>query len=87
VRDRPVHLRNLRSALSAQALPVVVNVGVRGSRETLQKLDPDDISAYVDLAGLGSGLYTLTVRADSSGEAGVTRVEPPTVQVRVSSGK
>ena len=60
---------------------------VRGSREALGRIDADDIAAYVDLAGLGAGEYTLTVRAESSLEAGVTRVEPATVQVRISRDK
>lgn len=87
VRDQPVRLRNLQPTLSAQALPAVVDVKMRGSREALGSVEPDDIIAYVDLAGLGSGRYTLTVRAESSGEAGVTRVDPATVQVRISSAK
>jgi YbbR domain-containing protein len=66
-----------------------VNVSLRASRETLNRVEADDIVASVDLAGLGSGQYSLTVQvhADSSPEAGVTRIEPPSVQVRISSGK
>ena len=40
-----------------------------------------------DLTGLGPGQYSLTVHADSSPEAGVTRIEPPSVQVQIISGK
>jgi len=87
VRDRPVHLRNLDSNLTAQAVPSVVAVGLRGSREMLNRVEPDDITAYVDLAGLGSGEYQLTGRADVSRDVGITRVEPPTVQVRITSAK
>ena len=47
----------------------------------------DDVRAYVDLAGLGTGQYSLTVRADAAGEAGVTRIDPPSVQVRIASVK
>jgi len=42
---------------------------------------------YVDMAGLGAGHYTLTVRADASREAGVTHIDPATIQVRIASGK
>jgi YbbR domain-containing protein len=87
VRDRPVHLRNLGSNLTAQAVPSVVAVGLRGSREVLNRVEPDDITAYVDLAGLGSGEYQLTGRADVSREVGITRVEPTSVQVRITSAK
>jgi YbbR domain-containing protein len=87
LKDQPVHLRNLQTSLTAQALPAVVNVSVRGTRQALGSVQADDVLAYVDLAGLGSGDYTLPVHADVSREVGVTRVEPATIQVRISSGK
>ena len=34
------------------------------------------MKVYVDVAGLGAGQYTLTVRADASREAGVTQIDP-----------
>jgi YbbR domain-containing protein len=87
VRSRPVHLRNLGPALSAQAVPAAVDVTLRGRRDALNHVDADDIVAFVDLAGIGPGQYELTVYADSSPEAGVTRIEPMSVQVRITSGK
>ena len=87
LRSRPVHLRNVPPNLEAQAIPSAVELTLRGSREALARVEADDIVAYVDLAGLGPGEYSLTVHADSSPEAGVTHVEPSSVQVRVSSGK
>jgi hypothetical protein len=84
---RPVHLRNLPGTLEAQAIPSAVNLALRGSREALARVEADDIVAYVDLAGLGPGEYSLTVHADSSPEVGVTRIEPTSVQVRIISGK
>jgi YbbR domain-containing protein len=87
LRGRPVHLRNLAANLFAEAQPSTVDVTIRGSREALGRLEVDDIAAYVDLAGLGAGQYTLNVRADSSLEAGVTHVEPATVQVRIFRDK
>jgi YbbR domain-containing protein len=87
MRSLPVHLRNLAPALSAEAVPSAVDVNLRGSREALGHVAPDDIVAYVDLAGLGAGQYSLTVHADASRETGVTRTEPATVQVRVSRVK
>lgn len=85
--DRPVHLRNVAPNLEAQAIPSAVALTLRGSREALARVEADDIVAYIDLAGLGPGQYSLTVHADSSPEAGVTRIEPSSVQVRISSGK
>ena len=87
LRNRPVHLRNLGSHLSAQATPVVVDVGLRGSREALSRLDADAVNAYVDVAGLGAGDYMLAVHADASDQAGVTHIDPATIKVRIASAK
>jgi YbbR domain-containing protein len=87
LRDLPVHLRGLAPGLSAQAVPSVVSVSLRGSRAGLNRVEADDVAVYVDLAGLGSGQYPLTVRADASEETGVTRIEPATVQVHIASVK
>ena len=70
-----------------QAVPAAVELALRGSREALGRVDADDIVAFIDLAGLGPGQYSLTVHADSSSDVGVTRVEPASVQVRITSGK
>ena len=87
LRGRPVHLRNVPGSLEAQAIPPAVELTLRGSREALARVEADDIVAYVDLAGLGPGQYSLTVHADSSPDAGVTRIEPSSVQVQIISGK
>jgi YbbR domain-containing protein len=86
VRNRPVHLRNLGTHLSAQAMPVVVDVGLRGG-ESLSHVDSDAVTAYIDAAGLGAGDYTLAVHADAPDQAGVTHIEPAAVQVRITSAK
>jgi YbbR domain-containing protein len=87
VRGRPVHLRNLDANLTATAQPTAVDVTLRGNREALSRMQPDDATAWVDVGGLGAGEYTLTVHADSSRDAGVARIEPPEIQVRISSAR
>jgi YbbR domain-containing protein len=87
VRNRAVHLRNLGGHLSARAMPVVVDVGLRGSREALSRLEEDAVSAYVDVAGLGAGDYVLAVHASASDQAGVTHIDPATIKVTISSAK
>ena len=87
MRGLPLRLRNLGPNVAADAVPSVVTVVLRGSREALSRVETDDVRAYVDLTGLGTGQYNLTVRADASREAGVTRIDPPTVQVRIASAK
>jgi YbbR domain-containing protein len=64
-----------------------VNVSLRGSRDALARLQSDDVRAFVDVTGLGTGQYPMTVHADVKREAGVTRIEPSVVQVRISRGQ
>ena len=87
VPDVPVHLRNLASNLTATARPSGVDVTLRGSREALARLQPDDTTGFVDLSGLGVGEYTLTVHAESSRDAGVARIDPAAIRVRVANVK
>lgn len=87
VRGLPVHWRQLSPKLTAQFAPPTVDVTVRGKREALGRLSADDVSAYVDLSGVGAGEYVLPVRAEAMREAGVTHIEPSTVQVRIARDK
>lgn len=87
VGDRPVRLRNLAVALSAQALPPTVDVVLRGSRDGLNRVEADRVNAFVDLSNLGVGEYTLTVHVDPLAEAGVARIAPSTIQVRLTSAQ
>lgn len=87
VRLRPVHLLNLGGNLVARATPSAVDVVLRGTRDGVNGANPEDVSASVDLSGLGAGDYTLPVRVDSPQRAGVARILPATIQVNISSGK
>jgi YbbR domain-containing protein len=87
VRERPVHLRSLRSSLLARAAPTSVDTVLRGSREGVNRIGADEVVAFVDLAGLGPGSYTLPVRVESPQYAGVARILPATIQVTITSGK
>jgi YbbR domain-containing protein len=84
LQDQPVHLRNLGPQLAAQAVPAAVDVVLRGSREGLDRVQSIDVIAYVDLAGLGPGDYPLPVRVDEFPDAGIARIVPATVQVRIT---
>ena len=87
LRDLPVHLRHLAPALTAQANPATVNITIRGSRIGLSRVAADDLTAYVDLMGLGAGEYTLQLHAEATREAGIARIEPLMVRVRIASVK
>ncbi len=81
LREVPVHVRNVNAQLTARVVPPVVTVRVRGSRPQVQSLRSDSVDAFIDLAGLGSGSYNLTVQAEARGQLGVVDVEPAVVQV------
>ncbi len=87
LRNQAVHLRNLPATLEAEATPSVVDVTLRGSRDAFSRVDPDQVVVDVDMAGLGPGEYELTPHAQAANDAGVARIEPSTIKVRVSSGK
>ena len=87
VHGLPVRLRNLGPRLTAQAVPAIVDVGIRGARDVVARIGAADVTAFIDATGLGEGVYELPVHADPPERAGVTRVEPSTVQVRISSAK
>jgi YbbR-like protein len=87
MKNRPIHLRGLTSTLEAQATPVTVDVGLRASRLAMSRIEPDNIVAYIDVAGLSPGLYTLTVHADSPPDVGITHIDPASVQVRIAGGR
>jgi YbbR domain-containing protein len=80
----PVHWRDLATGLAAPRItPEIARVTIRGSRDVLTKVRPDEIDAFVDLTGLGPGRYNLKVQVDPSQEFGVGSVAPPTVLVTI----
>ena len=85
--NQPVHLRNLAPHLTAQVIPAAADLVLRGSRQGVNRVSASDVNAYVDLEGLGLGEYALPVRVDASQDAGVARINPATVQVRIVRGK
>ncbi|MGE0450381.1 MAG: YbbR-like domain-containing protein [Vicinamibacterales bacterium] len=87
IEGRPVQLRNTGPRLLASSTPNIVEVVMRGSREGVGRVDAEDVVAFVDLAGLGAGEYTLGVHVDAPAGAGVARIDPSTVRVRITSDK
>jgi len=79
----PVHLRNVSKGASAQAVPAAIAVTARGPSDVVSRLQPDAVSAFVDLAGLGPGRYNLSVRAEPGAGFVVVRTAPSTVVVRI----
>jgi len=78
-----VRWRNLGTGFRAEVVPQRARVSVRGRKEQLNALRADDIDAFVDLAGLGPGLYNLRVQTDPSQDFGVSAVAPQVVDVTI----
>lgn len=87
LRERPVHLEHLREHLIARPIPNAVDVVLRGSREGVNRVQSEDVTATVDVAGLGPGTYTLPVHVANPARAGIARILPATIQVQITSGK
>lgn len=83
VQNVPVRLRGAGTGRTAQAVPAVAAVSTRGPRDLLDRLEPPDLTAYVDLAGLGPGRYNLPVRVESPQNVEVLQTDPPKVRVRI----
>jgi YbbR domain-containing protein len=79
----PVRWRNLGAGMRAVITPPVAEIQIRGQQESLDRIRPDTIQAFVDLAGLGPGRYNLRVQVDPSEEFGVSAIEPAIVEVTI----
>jgi YbbR domain-containing protein len=83
VNDVPIRYRNLQSGLRANLTPQLAHVSVRGSKDSLATLRGDNVMAFVDLAGLGSGRYNLRVQVDPAERFGVVAIDPAVVAVTI----
>ena len=73
LREVPVRARNVTAQFTARVVPPVVAVRVRGPRAAMRGLRSDAVDAFVDLAGLGSGSYTLPVQGSRDCHLGLSR--------------
>jgi YbbR domain-containing protein len=80
----PVRWRHLGTGLRALVQPSLTRITVRGKREALADLRAGTIDAFVDLAGLGPGRYTLRVQIDPSQAFGVSAMDPAVVDVTIN---
>lgn len=79
----PVRWRNLGSGYRARVSPSVARIQIRGAQEALDRVRPDTIEAFVDLAGLGPGRYNLRVQVEPSPEFGISTIIPAVVDVTI----
>ena len=84
IHDVSLSWRDSSDLRRASMEPDRVDVGVRGSRESMREVDPDAVQAFIDLtvlAGRPAGQYNLPVAVESIDGLRVTHIDPPSVQV------
>ncbi len=81
--DRPVIMKNTAAGVQAVLIPSHVTITVRGSREELGTLQDNEVTALVDLTGLGPGQYKLPVHVDTPSAVAVGKIAPTIVEVRI----
>jgi YbbR domain-containing protein len=83
IENVPVRWRNLRAGYRARVSPSLVQVRIRGDQEVLARIRPDEVQAFVDLAGLTPGRYNLRVQVEPSQDFGVASVTPTGVDITI----
>ena len=84
IHDVSLSWRDSSDSRRASMEPDRVDVGVRGSRESMREVDPDAVQAFIDLtvlAGRPAGQYNLPVAVESIDGLRITHIDPPSVQV------
>lgn len=79
----PVRVRNVASGLSPTVTPASITVTVHGLPELMRGLDNNAVGAFVDLAGLGAGIYHLSVMVEPHRAFRVIQVEPTVALVEL----
>jgi YbbR domain-containing protein len=79
----PVRVRNVASGLAATLSPESITVTVHGPPELMRGLENNAVGASVDLAGLGPGVYNLSVTVSPHRAFQVTRFEPTVALVEL----
>ena len=86
IHDVPLNRRDSAGSQRASVQPDHVNVGVRGSRESMNDVDTDSVQPFIDLtvlAGQPAGRYNLPVSVETTDSLRVTHIDPPKVLVVV----
>ncbi|MDQ3524531.1 MAG: CdaR family protein [Chloroflexota bacterium] len=84
IQGMPVATRNLDENSQASVDPEVVDLSVSASSDILLSLTPDDIDVYVDVAGLGPGVYSIVPEVTLPPDVSAIVVEPETITVLIT---
>lgn len=79
----PVRPRNLAQGLSAKISPPSVRLRLQGSEDAIARIRDTSIVAYVDLEGVGQGVYGLPVRLEPAAGVGIDQLDPTIVSIHI----
>ena len=78
-----IKYRNLGDGYSPVANSTKISVQVKGVQSVIDAINPDNITAYVDLTGLGAGDYELDVKFDNN-DPKITLISLNKVNIKIS---
>ncbi|HJO39983.1 MAG: CdaR family protein [Vicinamibacterales bacterium] len=78
-----VRFKNLAPTLGASPEAPMVTVRARGPRPALDGFRSDLIDAWIDLAGLGAGRYSVPVQVELGPELVVDGIEPAAIEIDI----
>lgn len=82
--DVPINPRELGDGLKAALSPQTFNMSVTGSRSEIEGFESNDVHAYVDLEGLGVGVYELPVEIGNNPQLTYASITPSKVRVEIT---
>ncbi len=85
IQGMPVEVRNLGDGFQVNVDPASVELSVSASADILSSLTPDDIDVFVDITGLGPGVYSLRPEVTLPPEISATVLNPQSVTVLISA--
>lgn len=81
----PLQIRGQATNAEVSTAITDVQIVVRGSYNTVNALQPRDVTAYVDVEGLGGGKHILPVKVAAPPGVSGADADPPTVEVTIST--
>jgi YbbR domain-containing protein len=79
----PLAYRNLDDTLELEQIPSHVGVNLRGPRDRVYNLQPQELQVFVDLRGLGEGTHRLPLQAQVPRGMRVESFDPQQVTVEL----
>lgn len=84
IQGMSVETRNLDDRFQANVDPDAVDLSVSASADILSTLMPGDIDVYVDVAGLGPGVYSIAPEVTLPPDVSAIVVEPESITVLIT---